>query len=182
YRQSYLMAVAIVYSEIEESDQQTFIDRLESFIDERTSGDYLAFKEVWEAIDGDVEPRYQRQLADAIIEALEDESLPPEELVTVIYSVHGELSEGKLQRCVEIMVNAIGDANTKQARSIFNLLSDCPDFTESEDAILTRIESYLNQNSTNNTMNNTIDGLLTAVEDRGNPDPDRISLIKEDHL
>uniref|UniRef100_UPI0015EF679C KAP family P-loop NTPase fold protein n=1 Tax=Natronomonas sp. LN261 TaxID=2750669 RepID=UPI0015EF679C len=32
YRQSYLMAVAIVYSEIEESDQQTFIDRLESFI------------------------------------------------------------------------------------------------------------------------------------------------------
>ncbi|MFP8951657.1 P-loop NTPase fold protein [Natrialbaceae archaeon A-arb3/5] len=182
YRQSYLMAVAIVYSEIEESNQQTFIDRLEAFIDERTSSDYQAFKEVWEAIDGDVEPRYQRQLADAIIEALEDESLPPEELATVIYSVQGELSEGKLQRCVEILVNAVGDAKTKQARSIFELLSDCPDFTDSEDAILTRIESFLDQNSSNNAMNNMIDDLLTAVEDRGNPDLDRIALIREDHL
>jgi len=182
YRQSYLKAVAAVYDTIEESDQQTFIDRLEAFLEERTSNDYQAFSDVWNQIEREVEPRYKRQLADAIIEALEDETVPPEELVSVVYNVYEDLSEGKLQRGIEIMVNALSNVNNNQARTIFNLLGDCPDFTDSEDAVLARIESFLDQNSAKGSTANAIDSVLTAVEERGSPDEERISTVRKDHL
>ncbi|WP_281195517.1 P-loop NTPase fold protein [Halorubrum sp. F4] len=182
YRQSYLKAVAVVYDAIEESSQQTFIDRLEEFLEERTSSDYQAFRDVWNQIEGVVEPRYKRQLADSIIEVLEDESVPPEELVSVIYNIHDELSEGKLQRCIEIMVNDLSNANNKQARTIFDLLSECPNFTDSEDAVLTRIESFLDQNSAKSSTTNAIDSVLTALEERGSPDGERIATIRENYL
>lgn len=181
-RQSYLTAVGTVFHEIKESDQQTFIDRMEDFLDSRASKDYQAFKQVWEGIEGEVKPRFQRQLADSIIEVLEDVTQPPRELVTVFYDIHKELSEGKLQRCIEIMVNRIGDANASQSRSIFNLLADCPDFEGSEDAVLTRIESFLTQNTTNRSTSDIIDEVLAAVEKYGKPDKDRIVAIRKNHL
>ena len=179
-RKQYLTAVATVFHEINSSEQQTFIDRLEALLNKQDNSSYRAFKEVWDAVDGETEPRFQRQLADSVIEKLEEETQPPDELVRVLYDLHRVLDKKKMNRCVELMTNKIGHANDKQSRSIFNLLADCPEFDGVEDAVLTRVESYLSQSDNKASTHDAIYNVLTAVEEHGSPDKDRLDLIRED--
>jgi Ca2+-binding EF-hand superfamily protein len=187
-KQIYLTAVAEVFTELEDSDQERFLSRLTDLAGGNNK-DKQAFSRVWNEVKSDLTSNHRRKVGQNVLTILEDEvsdqnqQVPTDELVEVLQSVTDDLATNAHEEFIQRLSDKLTDGNRRwqQKQNIVGQLAAFDDLAGQEELVLTRIEGMLKENSQNQ-LHQTTEKKLDILEQHNGMDRARIKEIREQHL
>lgn len=187
-KQIYLTAVAEVFTDLEDSDQELFLSRLTDLA-RGNNKEKQAFSRVWTEIKSDLASNHRRKVGQNVLSVLEDEvsdqnqQVPTDDLVKVLQSVSDDLATNAHEEFIHRLSDKLTDGNLgwQQKQNIVGQLAEFNDLADQDDLVLTRIEGMLKENSQNQ-LHQTTEKKLDILEQHDGMDKARIKEIREQHL
>ncbi|AGB34078.1 KAP P-loop domain protein [Natrinema pellirubrum DSM 15624] len=184
---TYLRAEAAAYNRLEDPDKEGFIKRLDSLLS-GDQNDHQAFEDIWNQIEGEIEPDRKMTVARNLRSQLRSElSGNPQHnrlfpLVDVLSSLvqTGDVDEDDGEWVVERLSDTFEGSNlhNNHVSTLIDKLAEFPEYYGREEQTLTRLESLIGNNN-NNRIHQSAKNLIDALEKTGEVDGNRLEEARE---
>jgi len=186
-KKTYLRAEAAAYDRLEGPDKEGFINRLDSLLS-GDRNDHEAFADIWDQIEGEIEPDRKTTVARNLRGQLQSElSGNPQHnrlfpLVDVFSSLvrTGDVDEADGEWVVERLSDTFegSNLNNNHVSTLLDKLSEFSEYYGREEQTLTRLESLIGNNN-NNRVHQSAEKLIDALEKTREVDENRLKEVRE---